>query len=82
MVLKCLLQKEAMFWVRAPGRSERAAAQSLSHKDKGKAEEEGYNSGKAATEIQGWIWSQEIKRQDRNWTRELAKNARTNNSQY
>lgn len=55
-------------------------APSSSSEDKGKAEKEAYNSGKAATEIQGWFWSQEFKWQDKNWTRELAKNARTNNS--
>lgn len=40
-------------------------AQSFSSEDKGKAEKEAYNSGKAATEIQGCLWSQEFKGQDK-----------------
>lgn len=50
---KYRLPKEAMFCVRAPGSSARAAAKSLSREDEGKAEEEAHNSGMAATEIQG-----------------------------
>lgn len=84
MALKYLLQKEAVFCVKIPDKSgipiTKATGQLLKVsqvKMKTKAEE-AYSSGKAATEIQGWLWSQEFKRQDKNWTKELAKNAKTN----
>lgn len=88
MTLKHLLQKEAVFCVKAPKWPGIAITKATGKllkvsqvkEDKGKAEKEAYNSGKAATEIQGWLWSKEFKRQDKNWTRELAKSARTNNS--
>lgn len=82
MAPKYLLQKEAVFCVKAPNWSRTGKLLSFSSEDKGKAEKEAYNSGKAATEIQGWLWSQEFKRQDKNWTRGLAKNAIMNNSYY
>lgn len=56
MVLNHLLQKEAVFCVRAPDRTGMAtskAAHGLSRESEGKIQEEDYNSRKATTEIQG-----------------------------
>lgn len=62
MALKYLLQKEAVFLyfisrlqtnLELPSPKPLETAQSFSSKDNGKAEKEAYNSGKAATEIQG-----------------------------
>lgn len=86
MILKYLLQKEAVFCAKAPNWSGIAITKatgklfSFSSEYEEKAEKEAQNSGKAATEIQGWLWSKEFKWQDKNWTQELAKNAKTNNS--